>query len=62
MTIRERLQKLGEKEHDVRRDDTGPGEAAEMASTPARWGWDKTAWGDPMPNVVAWLDESRGGR
>lgn len=37
-------------------------EPPEMASVPASWGWEKTAWGEPMPNVVAWVDESRQGR
>jgi len=43
--------------------DTGPLQAPpEMASVPESWGWEKTAWGEPMPNVVAWVDESRQGR
>ncbi len=37
-------------------------EEPEIASVPASWGWDKTAWGTPMPNVVAWVDQSRQGR
>jgi hypothetical protein len=37
-------------------------EPPEMASAPESWGWDKTAWGAPMPNVVAWVDRSRQGR
>jgi len=37
-------------------------EPPEMASAPESWDWDRTAWGEPMPNVVAWLDESRQGR
>jgi hypothetical protein len=66
MTIKERLHKLVEK---------GPAESAsgappeagadppaEMASAPASWGWEQTAWGEPMPNVVAWLAQSRQGR
>jgi excisionase family DNA binding protein len=24
-------------------------------------GWDETSWGEPMPNVAAWLRESRAG-
>ena len=24
-------------------------------------GWEKTFWGEPMPNVVAWIRESRAG-
>jgi hypothetical protein len=37
-------------------------ERPEMVSAPKSWGWDKTAWGAPMPNVVAWVDQSRQGR
>jgi hypothetical protein len=37
-------------------------EPQEMASAPESWGWDKTAWGTPMPNVVAWVDQARQGR
>jgi hypothetical protein len=36
-----------------------PQELPEMAHAPESWGWDKTAWGTPMPNVVAWVDRSR---
>jgi excisionase family DNA binding protein len=24
-------------------------------------GWEKTSWGEPMPNVAAWVRESRAG-
>jgi hypothetical protein len=24
-------------------------------------GWEKTFWGEPMPNVAAWVRESRAG-
>ncbi len=36
-------------------------EPAEMLPVPKDWGWDETSWGDPMPNVVAWIRESRAG-
>jgi excisionase family DNA binding protein len=28
---------------------------------PEQWGWEKTFWGAPMPNVAAWIRESRTG-
>ena len=68
MTLKERLHKLVEKDHSsmaVARgsaNGAATGEPPEMASAPASWGWDKTAWGEPMPNVVAWLAQSRQGR
>jgi hypothetical protein len=68
VTLKERLHKLVEKDHSsitaARGSANGAvtGEPAEMASAPASWGWDKTAWGEPMPNVVAWLQQSRQGR
>jgi hypothetical protein len=34
----------------------------EMLPVPKSWGWDETAWGEPMPNVVAWVGQSRQGR
>ncbi len=37
-------------------------EPSEMLNAPKSWGWEKTAWGDPMPNVVTWVAESRQGR
>jgi hypothetical protein len=69
MTTKERLRKLVKKNHanpaiTAARGANGaaPEEPPEMASAPASWGWDKTAWGEPMPNVVAWLAQSRQGR
>jgi hypothetical protein len=68
MTLKERLRKLVGKEHSViavghdSANGAAPGDPPEMASAPASWGWDKTAWGEPMPNVVAWLQQSRQGR
>ncbi len=32
-----------------------------MLPLPKEWGWDKTSWGEPMPNVAAWIRESRAG-
>jgi hypothetical protein len=64
MTLKERLRRLVAKDHGL--NGAGPTvnaeEPPEMASAPASWGWDKTAWGEPMPNVVAWLAQSRQGR
>ena len=66
MTIKERLHKLVAKDHGDSPNGAGrtanAEEPPEMASAPKSWGWDKTAWGEPMPNVVAWLEESRQGR
>jgi excisionase family DNA binding protein len=31
----------------------------DMLPVPKEWGWDKTFWGAPMPNVAAWVRESR---
>jgi hypothetical protein len=66
MTIKERLRRLVAKGHGDSLNGAGPTASAEeppeMASAPASWGWDKTAWGEPMPNVVAWLQQSRQGR
>jgi excisionase family DNA binding protein len=33
----------------------------EMLPVPEEWGWGRTFWGAPMPNVVAWIRESRAG-
>jgi excisionase family DNA binding protein len=33
----------------------------EELPVPAAWGWDKTFWGEPMPNVVAAVRRSRAG-
>ena len=32
---------------------------AETLPVPKEWGWGKTSSGEPMPNVVAWIRESR---
>ena len=31
----------------------------DMLPVPEEWGWEKTRWGTPMPNVAAWVRESR---
>jgi excisionase family DNA binding protein len=31
----------------------------DMLPVPKEWGWEKTRWGTPMPNVVALVRESR---
>jgi hypothetical protein len=36
-------------------------DSPEMLPVPTSWGWDRTSWGEPMPNVVAWVDQSRQG-
>ena len=33
----------------------------EMLPLPEAWGWQRTFWGEPMPNVAAWIRESREG-
>ncbi|MGO9321785.1 MAG: helix-turn-helix domain-containing protein [Solirubrobacteraceae bacterium] len=33
----------------------------DMLPVPEEWGWEKTFWGEPMPNVAAWIRESRAG-
>ncbi len=35
------------------------GRHPDMLPVPAEWGWGKTFWGEPMPNVAAWVRESR---
>jgi hypothetical protein len=42
--------------------DGSPQASTETPSVPESWGWEKTAWGEPMPNVVAWVDDARQGR
>jgi excisionase family DNA binding protein len=36
-------------------------EYPDMLPVPEEWGWRTTFWGDPMPNVAAWIRESRAG-
>jgi excisionase family DNA binding protein len=33
----------------------------DMLPVPEEWGWGKTFWGEPMPNVAAWIRKSRAG-
>jgi excisionase family DNA binding protein len=33
----------------------------EVLPVPKAWGWERTFWGEPMPNVVAWIRKSRAG-
>jgi excisionase family DNA binding protein len=37
------------------------GDYPDMLPLPKEWGWEKTFWGAPMPNVAAWIRESRAG-
>jgi excisionase family DNA binding protein len=36
-----------------------PGPYPDMLPVPKEWGWEKTRWGTPMPNVAALIRESR---
>lgn len=45
-------------ERDLEQMQAGP--SPDMLSLPKGWG-EKTFWGEPMPNVVAWIRESREG-
>jgi excisionase family DNA binding protein len=53
-----RAHKVGT-QHVIEEEDLEAVEPAEMLPLPP--GWDKTFYGEPMPNVVAWLRESRRG-
>jgi excisionase family DNA binding protein len=33
----------------------------DMLPVPNAWAWERTFWGEPMPNVAAWIRESRAG-
>jgi excisionase family DNA binding protein len=46
-------------ERDLEQMQAGP--YPDMLPVPKEWGWGKTFWGEPMPNVVAWIRESREG-
>jgi excisionase family DNA binding protein len=46
---------IEERDLEAMRIDPHPG----MLPVPKEWGWDKTRWGTPMPDVVAWVRESR---
>lgn len=71
MTTKERLHKLVDELSEDEADEARlivnenadiPEEPPEMLPAPKSWAWDKTTWGEPMPNVVAWVDRSRQGR
>jgi excisionase family DNA binding protein len=53
-----RASKVGT-QHVIEERDLEAIEPAEMLPLPK--GWEKTASGDPMPNVPAWIRESRAG-
>jgi excisionase family DNA binding protein len=55
-----RARKVGT-QHVIEERDLEAIEPAEMLPVPKEWRWDKTFWGEPMPNVVAWIRESRAG-
>jgi excisionase family DNA binding protein len=55
-----RAHKVGT-QHVIEEQDLEAVEPAEMLPVPKEWGWDRTFYGEPMPNVVAWLRESRRG-
>ncbi len=55
-----RASKVGT-QHVIEERDLAAIEPADMLPVPKRWGWDETASGEPMPNVVAWIRESRAG-
>ena len=38
------------------------GDDDQPAPVPAEWGWDRTRHGNPMPNVIKLLRETRGER
>jgi excisionase family DNA binding protein len=46
-------------QHVIEDDDLAAIEPPEMLPLPK--GWEKTFWGEPMPNVVAWIHRSRAG-
>jgi len=55
-----RAHKVGT-QHVIEEEDLAAVEPADMLPVPKEWGWDETFWGEPMPNVVAWIRESRTG-
>jgi excisionase family DNA binding protein len=55
-----RASKVG-MQHVIEERDLEALEPADMLPVPEQWGWQKTFWGEPMPNVVAWIRESRAG-
>ena len=55
-----RAHKVGT-QHVIDEQDLEALEPHDMLPVPAAWGWEKTFWGEPMPNVAAWIRESRAG-
>lgn len=55
-----RASKVGT-QHVIEEHDLEAFEHADMLPVPKEWGWDETFSGEPMPNVVAWIRESRTG-
>lgn len=56
-----RARKIGT-QHFIEEDDLViPTAAARMLPAPRSWGLDRTFYGEPMPNVVAWIRRSREG-
>ena len=53
-----RARKVGT-QHVIEEQDLEAIEAPDMLPLPK--GWEKTFWGEPMPNVAAWIRESRAG-
>jgi excisionase family DNA binding protein len=56
-----RASKVGT-QHVIEEQDLAALEQPEMLPVPKEWGWGETLWGEPMPNVVAWIRESRADR
>jgi excisionase family DNA binding protein len=55
-----RAHKIGT-QHVIEEQDLDAVEPPDMLPLPKEWGWEKTFWGAPMPNVAAWIRESRAG-
>lgn len=55
-----RAHKVGT-QHVIEEQDLDALEPPDMLPVPKKWGWDKTFWGEPMPNVAALIRESRVG-
>lgn len=55
-----RAHKVGT-QHVIDEQDLDAIEPPDMLPLPKSWGWERTFWGEPMPNVAAWIRESRAG-
>jgi excisionase family DNA binding protein len=55
-----RAHKVGT-QHVIEEQDLEAIEPPDMLPLPKGWDWDTTFWGEPMPNVAAWIRESRAG-